>query len=527
MAPTDLIKALYNIKPENDFYVDPSETSAGKAALSLNANSALNPEVNPYMPWMSTGQVVGLGLGQLLGSALLGHMARNQAVQQNAEMGPLLAKALAVKTPEDVVAIASSKHGAKLGGFALQNYLTNQATVQKEAQDKAELQQKFALEAFKNGVPTPTSKALLGDIDISALRPKQPGAGQDKILEFQLQTARDLAKLGLKTPLFEKYFPEVDVSQVQKATQNPLLKEYAKNFLNKEEQEAYINGKPIEEIIADKEAALAVNPTATQTLTEELPENAKPIVHPLPNRESVSKIVYDDAVKRQKLETDALSRWEANNYASGRIDKTQNYINERTNKVQEEINNRLEKSKENSKELKFFTENLKKTNLTSKEAEDISDQTTFATKAKEIANEIKDLNYAEIKLMTETGISPSDHPGLAGKFNAAKQIYNKPNFGANFSEHEMKLAETIFGENLLSGKEDMLSNLHSLSRSALDKAENRLKTKQQTAPEALSSIQTLRNALNAPLGMSNSQLEAEAARRGFVKNAEGKWVKGQ
>ena len=152
MANKELLAALTGID------VSPSDTSAGTGLQALAINSR-----KFYNPYMSTRQSAATALGTGLASALLGHLARIDADQQNAEIRPLLAKALTVKTPDEVGAILASEHGDKLKNIALQSYLTNVEREQKIAQDRLDARQSMALAFAKEGIPTEAAKEILGE----------------------------------------------------------------------------------------------------------------------------------------------------------------------------------------------------------------------------------------------------------------------------------------------------------------------------------------------------------------------------
>jgi hypothetical protein len=129
MANKELLAALLGaqVKPEDTLF-----------GTGLDALSARAPQF--YNPYMSTGKALGVTLGTGLASALMGHLAKLDAAQQNAEIQPLLVKALGASKPEDLATIMASKHADKLSGIALNAYTTNAENARKEAQNKAELQ---------------------------------------------------------------------------------------------------------------------------------------------------------------------------------------------------------------------------------------------------------------------------------------------------------------------------------------------------------------------------------------------------
>jgi len=145
-----------------------------------------------------------------------------------------------------------------------------------------------------------------------------------------------------------------------------------------------------------------------------------------------------------------------------------------------------------------LTEARKKNLLTPKETEDLTDQTNFAAKAKELKNELSDLSYPEIQALIRAGKSPEYNPGLYSKFLQVQQIYRKPNFGAMLTGNELNVGEGVFGKNLLGTKEDMLAAIDFLGSSALDRSENYLVNKSKTAPELLGSVRKLKGASEVP-----------------------------
>lgn len=135
MADQTLEEALLGL------YTQPAGTPYGLAAMSL-AQTA--PKlINPYGSWQSN---LAVGLGSILAASLLGYQAKQDAMEENAALQPLITKALQTQSLGDIDALLATPEGQMLGpvGTKLKMSLlekqAEQATQQRKLSDAVMLQ---------------------------------------------------------------------------------------------------------------------------------------------------------------------------------------------------------------------------------------------------------------------------------------------------------------------------------------------------------------------------------------------------
>lgn len=137
--------------------IQPVETPYGITALNISKN--IPNMIDPYgNPWGN----LAIGLGSVLTSALLGYQARQQALEENATLGPLITAGLKAKTAEELDTLIAQPGNERLGrvGTELKLRLLENEMLQKQNEEK--LKQQLLLERVRSGYIPPGYEDMLG-----------------------------------------------------------------------------------------------------------------------------------------------------------------------------------------------------------------------------------------------------------------------------------------------------------------------------------------------------------------------------
>ena len=129
------------------------------------------------------------------------------------------------------------------------------------------------------------------------------------------------------------------------------------------------------------------------------------------------------------------------------------------------------------------------TTLSNLEYKTARDAARIGNSLQQLKDEVKDLSWPEIKKFIYFGISPTNKPGFAARFEQIQQQYRNPEFGATLTANEQKSSEAVFGKGLLMTKEDMIAGLNALSESQYEKAKMIVQSRLISPEEMLAKIE--------------------------------------
>jgi hypothetical protein len=168
MATDDLLAALQGLK------YAPIESPYGIAGASI-AQSL--PQM--ITPTMSTGKALGLSLGSVLLSGLLGYQARRDAAAANLESAKLGLQLQSAMTPEARLGIIEQAGGGTMGDLQSRlldynNILATQELTSKAsaAAKKQEFEQQAKLKLLELGYPVAGFESLMGETPTAAPAPQ-------------------------------------------------------------------------------------------------------------------------------------------------------------------------------------------------------------------------------------------------------------------------------------------------------------------------------------------------------------------
>ena len=170
----------------------------------------------------------------------------------------------------------------------------------------------------------------------------------------------------------------------------------------------------------------------------------------------------------------------------GRLDLEN--LRQKNRKAQKELENELRQLKNNEGQK-----------LTQGDRKMLTDLGQFGNAMIDITNAFEQLEPAEIKLITQLGINPSEwglvsrisaenmrvynnlkqkdvFKGLQTKYQLAKQIFRKKEFGSQFTAVEKPELQKIFGERYRQTKAETIAGLRELATDSFTKADLLLET---------------------------------------------------
>ena len=163
-------------------------------------------------------------------------------------------------------------------------------------------------------------------------------------------------------------------------------------------------------------------------------------------------------------------------------------LKQNNRKEQQELTNEIRQLKNNEGQK-----------LTQGDRKMLTDLSQFGNAMTDIANAFEQLEPAEIKLITQLGINPSEwglisrmsaenmrvynnlkqkdvFKGLQTKYQLAKQIFRKKEFGSQFTAVEKPELQKIFGERYRQTKAETVAGLRELATDSFTKADLLLET---------------------------------------------------
>lgn len=146
--------------------IQPVETPYGITALNISKN--IPNMIDPYgNPWGN----LAIGLGSVLTSALLGYQARQQALEENATLQPLITQALQANSMEQLDTLLQQEGANRLAPVATQLKLALLERGQEAQEAQNKLQQQLQLELIRQGYVPESMKSQFPEAASGALSP--------------------------------------------------------------------------------------------------------------------------------------------------------------------------------------------------------------------------------------------------------------------------------------------------------------------------------------------------------------------
>lgn len=169
--------------------IRPIETPYGAAAnvISTNIPNMIDPYGNPW------GNLA-IGLGSVLSTALLGYQARQQALEENATLAPLITAGLKAQTADELDALIAQPGNERLGQVGTQLKLRLLENQLLEKQNEEKLKQQLLLERVRSGYIPPGYEGMLGAGQTPEQQLKQ---------QIQGELLREVVRQGRTPPGYE------------------------------------------------------------------------------------------------------------------------------------------------------------------------------------------------------------------------------------------------------------------------------------------------------------------------------------
>lgn len=204
MADQTLEEALLGL------YTQPAGTPYGLAAMSL-AQTA--PKlINPYGSWQSN---LAVGLGSILAASLLGYQAKQDAMEENAALQPLITKALQTQSLGDIDALLATPEGQMLGPVGTKLKMSLLEKQAEQATQQRKLSDAVMLQMIEQGYLPESMQKLYPDYDAGELTPLEQKQIRIEGLKAQ---ARESAKPKPEPKPEKDWYEKLPSGQKQKLT---------------------------------------------------------------------------------------------------------------------------------------------------------------------------------------------------------------------------------------------------------------------------------------------------------------------